>query len=534
MADSGANQQGDQRKTTLSKQTNWWGAFVIGLAGTILVTGIAPVMVTSLGAASIPITIAVTISGYLLCLLLAELSAMMPDRTGGSPVYAYVAFKGRWPRLAKHVNGVTAWMYWLGWFPVAPLNLIIAAGLIVNKLGLSDAGFTPIDTKISYWAVAISIIGLIGILIVALRGIRLGAVFATVLGVLSMVPLTVLAIAPFLHSSTVNWGELSGFHRLDGTGFFDTFAYAEGKVTGWPTLYLAYAFLLSWNVIAMEAAACYIGECRNPARDAKIAMNLEGLYGLFIYAMIPLGLVVALGAKGLADPALQTDGSADMAKVFSAYVSKVFSTGSAAVDWIVTITLVIALVLSALNAIMGTARSLFQMSIDGQFPRIFAHLNSHGMPDFSIWFNVACSAVVVLFGGAVAIYVFSNVGYIGSFVPVLIGYYFLRQDQPKAERPVRLPEFMKYVALAIAALYFIIWTYGGYQCCAMEIGGSKTFYYFIGVAVALAYLPLYFYRVYVQDRRSAREGVAPLSVDILPHAAASQAEQSDPASAEPG
>ena len=39
----------------LSTETNWWGAFVIGLAGTILVTGIAPVMVTSLGAASIPL-----------------------------------------------------------------------------------------------------------------------------------------------------------------------------------------------------------------------------------------------------------------------------------------------------------------------------------------------------------------------------------------------------------------------------------------------------------------------------------------------
>jgi amino acid transporter len=69
----------------LSRETNWWGAFVIGLAGTILVTGIAPVMVTSLGAAAIPLMVIVTISGYLLCLILAELSAMMPERTGGSP-----------------------------------------------------------------------------------------------------------------------------------------------------------------------------------------------------------------------------------------------------------------------------------------------------------------------------------------------------------------------------------------------------------------------------------------------------------------
>jgi len=38
----------------LERGTNWWGAFVIGLAGTILVTGIAPFAVQVLGAASVP------------------------------------------------------------------------------------------------------------------------------------------------------------------------------------------------------------------------------------------------------------------------------------------------------------------------------------------------------------------------------------------------------------------------------------------------------------------------------------------------
>src|SRR5437660_12734484 len=65
----------------LPKTTNWWGAFVIGLAGTILVTGIAPVMVTELGASSVPVIVVITISGYIVCLLLAELSAMMPGRS---------------------------------------------------------------------------------------------------------------------------------------------------------------------------------------------------------------------------------------------------------------------------------------------------------------------------------------------------------------------------------------------------------------------------------------------------------------------
>src|SRR3989442_6210095 len=134
----------------LKQETNWWGAFVIGLAGTILVTGIAPVMVTSLGAASIPVTFIITCTGWLLCLFLAELAAMMPERTGGSPSYAYPAYKDRWPRAAKHINGFTAWAYWLGWFPVAPLNMILASFYLADRFNLNTtAGFTPVHTFIA-------------------------------------------------------------------------------------------------------------------------------------------------------------------------------------------------------------------------------------------------------------------------------------------------------------------------------------------------------------------------------------------------
>jgi len=486
----------------LSRETNWWGAFVIGLAGTILVTGIAPVMVTSLGAASIPLIVFITITGYLLCLLLAELSAMMPERTGGSPSYAYVAYKDKWPRLAKHVNGATAWMYWLGWFPVAPLNMILASFYLADKFGLSNAGFTPIQTFISYWTVVISVVGIILVFIPAYLGIRLGAVFATVLGLLSMIPLTFLAIAPIFRPSVADWSQLSGFHQLDGTGFFTSL-----NGNGWLTVYLAYAFLLTWNVIAMEAAACYIGECKDPERDAKIAMNLEGLYGLFIYTMIPISFVVVLGASALSNAAL-----VDPATIFSTFAGKVFSSGGSTLNWLITIMLVVALALSALNAIMGCGRSLHQMSIDGQFPRIFSRVNRHGVPSFSMGFNVVCSLIVVFFGGAVQIYSFSNVGYLGSFIPVLIGYYLLRRFRPEMHRPVRLPAIFSWIALAMAALYFVIWSYGGYEYSRI---GNTRIYYFIGWAVALSYLLFYWYRVYVEDPKHAGE-----SAEDLPAAAA--------------
>jgi amino acid transporter len=260
---------------------------------------------------------------------------------------------------------------------------------------------------------------------------------------------------------------------------------------------------LTWNVIAMEAAACYIGECRDPERDAKIAMNLEGLYGLFIYTMIPISFVIVFGAR-LADPAF-----ADPKTIFSTFASHIFGTGASWLDWLISIMLVVALSLSVLNAIMGSARALHQMSIDGEFPRIFSSVNKHGVPGFSMSFNVVCSILLVFTGGAVEIYSLSNVGYLASFIPVLVGYYLLRKYRPDMRRPVRLPEFFKYIALAMAIGYFIIWSYGGLVYTSLPnalLNGSDTrIYFFIGWAILLSYLPLYWYRVKVEDPKHAHE-----------------------------
>src|SRR5271156_3373175 len=465
----------------LPKTINWWGAFVIGLAGTILVTGIAPVMVTSLGASSIPIIFIITCSGWLLCMFLAELSAMMPERSGGSPAYAYPAYKDKWPRAAEHVNGLTAWGYWLGWFPVAPLNIILASFYIVDPLPLSTAGFTPIDTPIAYWTVAISVVGLVLLFIPSYKGLRFGTVFATALALLAMIPLTFLAISWIFNPSVVNFSELTHFRHLNGTGFFSPqFGH------GWLTLYIAFSFLLTWNVIAMEAAACYIGETRDPDRDAKIALNLEGGYGVFIYTLIPIAFVIVLGAKALGNVSL-----ADPKAIFVTFASKLFPHVGGALDWLIAGMLIVALALSALNAIMGSGRALYQMALDGEFPTWFAKINDHGVPARAMAFNVVCSLFVVLAGGAVEIYSFSNVGYTISFIPVLIGYFLLRQDKPNLRRPFKLPEFMKYVALILAVVYFVFWLFGGLWYSKI---GNVEIYYWLGWGARLPHLPPYWVR----------------------------------------
>jgi amino acid transporter len=483
----------------LARETNWWGAFVVGLAGTILVTGIAPVMVTTMGPASVPLIVFITIMGWLLCLLLAELSAMMPERTGGAPSYAYPAFKDRWPNFAKHVNGATAWMYWLGWFPVAPLNMILASFYLADRLNLNtSSGFTPIHTFIAWWTLAIAAVGILLFFIPAYMGIRVGAAFATVLGLIAMIPLTFLAIA-WIFSGNGSLDNLDSFRHLDGTGFFSGL---DGH--GWLYICLAYGFLLTWNVVAMEAAACYIGECKDPERDAKIAMTLEGSFGLFIYTLIPIAFIAVLGSHALSNADL-----VDPNTIFVTFAGKTFNTAGEALNWIVAIMLIVALALSALNAIMGCARSLHQMSVDGQFPRFFQRMNRHGVPANAMAFNVVCSLLVILLGGAVEIYSFSNVGYTGSLAIVLVAYFLLRQLKPDLHRPYRLPEFMKWVALVLAFSFVMFWLVGGIFYSHI---GNTEIYYFLGWVTALLYIPLYLYRTRIEDKR---EGVAPTEPPLV-------------------
>src|SRR3984957_12420471 len=205
--------------TSLSRGTNWWGAFVIGLAGTILVTGIVPFAVSSMGAAAIPAIALVVVIGMMVCLCMGELAALLPHRTGGMPSYANDSFLPVGKTTAKHIGGLSGWGYWLGWFPVAPINMLLAAGYIAVlfhvPLGKSFSPLGSLGTPVSLGVLVITIVGLLALFVPCWLGIRLGATFATVLGVTSMVPLTLLIILPIFKPSSFRWPNISRFHYAD-------------------------------------------------------------------------------------------------------------------------------------------------------------------------------------------------------------------------------------------------------------------------------------------------------------------------------
>ena len=106
------------------------------------------------------------------------------------------------------------------------------------------------------------------------------------------------------------------------------------------------------------------------------------------------------------------------------------------------------------------------------------------------------------------------VGALTSLALVLIGYFLLRQYRPNVHRPVRLPSFFKWVALALAAFLIAVWAYGG---ISYSIIGNTEIYYFLGWAVAAAYLPLYLWRTRVEDKRvAAQEAEAVAAEPMVP------------------
>src|SRR5215469_13474941 len=483
----------------LVKGTNWWGAFVIGLAGTILVTGIAPFVVQGTGALGILLMGVMTVLGCFLCFCLAELGTMWPDRTGGIPGYATESFRPLvGDTAARHIGGTSGWAYWLGWFPVAPINVILTA-LCVSVLFNFSPGhlIAPLGhtwgAPIGVTVMLICFGPLLAIFIPAYFGIRLGAAFATVLGVLSMLPITAMIFLPFFKSGSLHWGNVAGFHTPPHVALSATFI-------------VAWFFPILWNVIAMEAAACYVGECRGGARDAKIALTAEGIFGMFIYIATPLMFVAVLGL------ALS---SIDPLTLYLSYTDHIFGHGSWE-KWFVGLPLILALALSVLNAIMGVGRSLYQAAEDGLLPRFFEHKNRHHVPSNAMIFNVICSAVLVLLGSPVRIYIISNGGYLLSCALAFAGYFVYRHLRPDEPRPFRLPTFAKWLALFVFVVWMAIYFFGGWNSPKIVVGpGQGPWLYLLGLLIVALYAPLYWWRAW-QDRRLAAAGRLPVGVAAAP------------------
>ena len=242
-----------------------------------------------------------------------------------------------------------------------------------------------------------------------------------------------------------------------------------------------------------------------PGRLSRfVARTADGQFGLFVYLALPIMVLAVLGHAAIAEL-----GTGDASTIFNAYVDGIFGT-STFWEWFVGLTLIAALLLSVLNAVMGASRGLYQNAHDGILPKAFGWTNSHGAPSFAMLFSLIFSIGVLCIGQILQIYIFSNMGYLFAVALSLVGYGIFRSTRDSVERPLRMPAWMGPVALVTGILFLLLWLVGGWYATQYAVGtgydwnGLPTLF-FGGLFLLLLYFPLTWWRG-MEDRAASADG----------------------------
>ena len=161
---------------------------------------------------------------------------------------------------------------------------------------------------------------------------------------------------------------------------------------------------------------------------------------------------------------------------------------------IVSVMLICALLLGAQSSIIGSSRSMYQMTHDGQMIKQFGAINKFGVPVGSIVVDATVTVAMLLIfrGNIINLIAASNVGYLLLWLLLLPAYIILRRTQPDTPRSFKLPNIFVPIAAVVTVFNAFIFIVGGPQW------GKQVM--ITGSVVMLLFLPLYFYRRLVQDK----------------------------------
>ena len=495
----------------LIKAMSWFDGFVVALANpSFLLTALGG-SVLSLGGwgAAIVWTFSVFI-GALHNNIYAEVATMFPKLSGGVAVYAHEA----WKRYTSFVGPVAAVGYWLGWSVVLSLNGAIV-GFLLQSQFFSDSTFATgtadwwVFTLSSGPAILIGAVLIVIIWVANVFGVRPAVWTGYVTGILLLFPLFVLIFLPYI---TGDWSS-SNLHNLidwgntqtaQTTGSGDSLVYNNG----W-RLVITWLYLMCWSSYGFECCASFAPEYRDPERDTAKALRAAAVFGVFVYAFLPIG---ALGTFG--------DQNITLANTLTFY-GQTFEilVGHAAAN-VLVVMLCAGIVLSMNTATMDGSRALYGISRDGMTIKWLGKLNRNNVPGNAMTLDAVLNLLLLFFaigtlagGGYLKILAVSNFGYVIAHIFAISGFLLLRKDRPGWTRPIRLSRMwipIAFICLTLDIIYLVVgsisFSLTGYS------GGTEVFIWSL-IVLAIAIL-LYLYRVLVEDKSKLRWSLdAPSTVD---------------------
>lgn len=459
----------DYHGRRLIKSIRWWDGFILALSvpGFLFPSlGLTVLYLGALGA--IIVWLVSVVMGALQNNIYAELATMMPNKSGGIGIYANEGLK----RYTTFIGPLVTWGYWFAWSTVLSIfGLLVGDYMQAELWPKADPVLLP---KV------IGTVMLVGLWVFNIFGLRPGVWLSYVLGVLTMIPMLIVMFVPFLngsfHSNNLLPLELPGHVAwLSWAGI---------------SLLLYWLYIAGWSAYGFECVATFAPEFTDTIKDTPRALRTSAIFSVLVYGLVPLGLVGALGQKGV------------QANVYTAFDPALKAILGNGLGTLVVIMVIASLVLSANVATMDGSRALWQMSKDRMTVTWLSHLNERGVPDTAMTLDLLVQTVLIwTIGSPQYILAAGNLGYILCHVCALVAFILLRRDQPAAARPIRLGSPWVGIAGVLALLNVLFIVVGGPQ-----YGWQSLIY---GVIILLVALLLYLYRMLVQDRGTAPQIAKP-------------------------
>ena len=434
----------------------WVGASALALGGSnrsILLIG---VLLLARGTMAVPL-LAV---GLLLACMAApgwiELTSMFPNRVGGIAATCAEAFRPYGAVLAN----LTGVCYWWGWVPACGLTAVFSAealhqwylpGVPVKLLAtLIVVAFTAVNLCGLRWAVRVA------------KPIALAA-FALALCT-GLIP---------VYTGHVAWRRAVDFHLRSPFG--GTFGHLTGVMAG--------LFLIGLAAPAFEAAACHVGEMRDPAVDHPRAVWFSGLAGSVFFVLIPVVWLGTLGAGPLEGSLVGALGPT-FAPLFGSLAK------AGAVGFVV-----FNMCCGTMQPLSGASRTLSQLSEDGLLPRSVGYRSARtDAPVVAILVTSAASIVFLVLGDPLSLIAAADLTYLIGIGLPSVAVWLLRRHEPERVRTYRAHDVSIALGVVAAAVWLLATVFGFAQYGLHAV--------VLGLALAVSGSLAYAWRTHGDRRRT--------------------------------
>ncbi len=270
-----------------------------------------------------------------------------------------------------------------------------------------------------------------------------------------------------------------GWHRAFDFHLNSPFGGAFGHLTS----VMAGLYLIGFAAPAFEAAACHIGEMKDPAHDHPAAMWFSGGMASVFFVLIPVVWLGSLGAGPL---------EGNLAAVLGpTYAPLLGGLAKAAAVGFVCFNMFC----GTLQPLSGASRTLSQLAEDGLLPRTIGYRSRRtDAPVVAILATAAASTAFLLLGDPISLVAAANLTYLIGIALPSVAVWLLRRNEPDRPRSYRAHD-ASIILGVVAAVVWLLTTVLGFEQYGLPI-------VIFGLVLAFSGSLAYAWRVRGDRRRS--------------------------------